>query len=451
MCQDVLLQVLFASGEELSKRAQNFTSYMSLTRMLLTVMLADVPELMSLREALVTRARRRGLAAGMAGSVMGGPAVGAAWLQLSEEVLDSLADEPVSREPEAGTVARHRGVERVYDGKGRWWSLAELDAVLAAQRQQVAAVDPVLDKVSEVDEMVSRLKAAQVLDAHASTAMGHTLTTSVDDVFRDLLSELLAENRRWLRKAATDRRLAFGLANFTEDDDRSTTDIGARLTGIHKLADERLRPAFTDPEAYTAGMRRLAAAEIGKAELSEILNLVGLTALAIFCAPLALAVGVVQAAEGLSTAFEHRDLQRAMLDADEILSKAQVEAEMWVAVINAALTVLPELPAVARGAGTATRALAKGEATELAVAATRQAMRDVVKRLAELSVEHFTITFGKELTKAYLINLALSKAMNRIAEAVAHQATVTGHASAADVLDVLERAIEGPSPTAGSR
>ena len=55
-CQDVLLQVLFASGHELSKRAENFASYMSLTRMLLTVMLADVPDLMTVARGADRRA-----------------------------------------------------------------------------------------------------------------------------------------------------------------------------------------------------------------------------------------------------------------------------------------------------------------------------------------------------------------------------------------------------------
>ena len=45
-----------------------------------------------------------------------------------------------------------------------------------------------------------------MLDAHASTATGHALTTAVDDIFRDLLTDLIKENDRWQRKAATDRK-----------------------------------------------------------------------------------------------------------------------------------------------------------------------------------------------------------------------------------------------------
>jgi hypothetical protein len=446
-CQDILLQVLFASSHELSSRAQSFSSYMPITRMLLTVMLSDTVELMDLRDAVMARERKAATVAIAAGAVLGGSTVGTTWLTLTESMLDSVTQEPVSREPAAGTVVLHRDGYRVYDGKGQWWSRAELNAVITAQRQQVSAVDPLLDKVSDIDDLVRELKEAQIRDANASSELGHQLTAHVDDVFRDLLSGLLKDNEHWLLKAATDRKLAFGLANFTRDDVRSASDIGAKLAGIHKLADERLRPAFSDQDAYVAGISRLAAEEIGKAELTEILSLVGLTVLAIFCPPLAFGVGLVQAAEGLMTAFEHRDLQRAMLNGDEILSKAQVEAEMWAAVINAALTVLPELPSLARGAGTATRVLA-GDASEAAAAATRQAMRNIAKHLAELSIEHFTTRFATELVKGYLINLALSKAMNRIAAAVARQVGETGEATVGDVLEVLASAIaESPEGT----
>ena len=67
---------------------------------------------------------------------------------------------------------------------------------------------------------------------------------------------------------------------------------------------------------------------------------------------------------------------------------------MWAAVIGMALAVLPEVPSAVRGARTLSRGVMKSEATEVAVAATRQAMREVVQQLAELSLEHFTARFA---------------------------------------------------------
>jgi hypothetical protein len=442
-CQDILLQTLFATHHALYDRIANFPRYMALTRTLLLVMLSDTADLMALRDTLADQENRAVLLGALVpGSTAGGAA---AWLTVTSTVVDAVTPEQVSREPAAGTTRATRGGWRVYDGRGRWWSRTELEALIAAQRQQATAVDALLDKVTEVDELVRKLKKAQERDAQMSTEAGHELTEAVDDAFRELIADLLKENEKRTRQAATDRTLAFGLANFGRSDD-VTNELGATLSGIHKLADEMLGTAFTDHDAYVAGVSRLAAEEIGKAEIWEIVNLVGITALAIVCPPAAFVVGAAQAIEGLSTAYEHRDLQRAMLNGDEILSKAQVEAELWSAWIGAALTVIPELPSVARGAGSATRSIVRGEASEAVAAATRQALRQVAKHLAELSVEHFIARFGRELVQAYLINLALSKAMNRIAAAVAEQVAVTGRpASAGDVLDVLGRTLGGGS------
>ena len=60
--------------------------------------------------------------------------------------------------------------------------------------------------------------------------------------------------------------------------------------------------------------------------------------------------------------------------------------------------------------------------------------------LAELTVERFVAAFALEVGKAYMINFALSKAMNRIAEAVVREATTDPSLSAADVLTVLSEA-----------
>src|SRR5262249_37257948 len=150
--------------EELSKRAMNFPAYMSVTRMLLVVMLSDTVELMSLRNALIERENRTYTLIGAAGNSLN-PRSAAAWKSLTDDLLETLgAGDPVSREAAAGTVARQKAGFRVYDGNGRWWSRRELDAVITAQRRQVAQVDSLVDKVSDVDDLVRELRQAQSTD-----------------------------------------------------------------------------------------------------------------------------------------------------------------------------------------------------------------------------------------------------------------------------------------------
>lgn len=435
-CQDVLLETLDSSRLAIEQRLGNFPAYMTVTRLLLLIMLSDTAELSDLREKLVARETSEQLP----GTLMAVNPAGAAWFVASSSLLDlvtaPLRDEQAA--PKAGDVAYRDGAYRVLDGKGRWWIRAELDAAIATGRQEAFAIDPMLEKVSDVPEVVHRLQQAQLSDSQASG--GGAL--AIDLEFLKLLNEVRDENVERTTQVRRDRDIAFGLATFQEAEITTSKDVGAKLSGIHQLADRRLRPLFPDEQVYVEAMRRLTATEIGRAELLEFFNLVGLTVLAIFCPPAAFLVGAVQAVEGLRVAFQHVGIQRAMLGGDEIISQAEAEAELWGAVIGAALTFLPEVPSVARTAVSGTRAFVKGETREAAVLAARQAMRRAVTHLGEMTAERFAKAFVRDMVTGYIINLALSAAIGRVTEAVARQVQLTGHAS---MLDVFGATISGPT------
>jgi len=438
-CQDVLLQVLISTGHEISRRMRNFPQYMTVTRLLLVILLSDTPKLSQLRDKLVEQeqAVQSMFTIGPAGPML------AAWTLAREDMLAaSSAGEPT----EAGTVARRNGTYRVLDEAGRWWSRAELDSVLSAERQQALSSDALLDKVADLPDLVGRMQAAQRRDQQAAAATGTTVTAEIDDEFRRLLTKVQQENARRTRQVADDRSIAFGLATFERQDFGPENDIGARLSGIHKLADERLRQAFTDQDAYREGLQQLAATEISRAEFIEFFSFVGITLIAVFCPPAAAVIGGAQALLHLDEVLEHRGIQQAMLGGDEIISKAQVEAELWGAVIGVALSFLPELPAAARGA----KAIVKGEATEAAAAAARQMFRQVSAHLAEMSIEHFGKAFVKKAATMYVLNLGLSAAIGRVTTAVEEEVTRTGHASIGDLSAVVDRAIHGATADGGA-
>jgi hypothetical protein len=125
---------------------------------------------------------------------------------------------------------------------------------------------------------------------------------------------------------------------------------------------------------------------------------------------------------------------------------------MWGAAIGAALTFLPEVPGVAKGAVGAGRSMVKGGAREAAIAAARAAMRRAAARIAELTVERFAIAFVRQVAESYIINLALSAAMERITAAVAREVQLGGQPGLADVPDIVARAIAArPTDEGGER
>ena len=103
---------------------------------------------------------------------------------------------------------------------------------------------------------------------------------------------MLADNKEYSRKAKQDRDVAFGLATFKEREGEA--EIAARMSGIYMVADEFLRPAFTDQDAYAAGVGRLADQEIARESAKRFFEFVGLAVLAVFFPEVAFVIGVVQ-------------------------------------------------------------------------------------------------------------------------------------------------------------
>jgi hypothetical protein len=441
-CQDRLLQVLIHSRKELDRRLSNLDAYVRLTRVLLLSLLADTPRLTELRQRLKTAQLTRVSTA----SLLGLPALGS-WHLASDDLLTDLEEHVAPIPTVLGTVRFRNGAYRVLDDTGRWWSAAELDLVLSKAREQALRVDPFLEKLSELPELVEKLRNAERQDEEAADVTGTRTYQALKAELQSQFYSVLRDNDEYTKKAAMDRSVAFGLATFKEREGEAT--IAARMSGIYQVADEFLRPAFTDQEAYIQGVGRLADEEIGRESAKRFFELIGMTLLAVFFPEVALVVGALQVAGSWEDYLEHRDLQHAMIGGDEILSKAQVEAEFWSATIGTALLILPEIPGAARGAGALIRgevaeagAVIRGEAAE--AAGLRRSMTRITAQLAEASLAHFATEFVKELTKMYLINLALSRAMGAIAQAVEEQARRTGEVSLLDLPDVVARAIAGP-------
>jgi hypothetical protein len=429
-CQDILLDALESSHLQIQKRLDNFHAYMTVTRSLILLMLVNDAELNDLRSIL-----QKASPAWARPSVPGGGVDKiAAWFASTGGVVSAMADarNQADRPPQRGRVRYTADGPQVQDSTGRWWSRDDLESVITAGRQEAYAVDPMLEKVADLPDVVERLRVAGA--------------DGIDDEFMALLKDLKDQNESKTDDAKGDVGIAFGLAKFQESEITSTSEIGAKLSGIHAQAATALRPLFTgDAEhAYVAGMRFLVDSELGKESLFGFLNIVGLTMLAIFCPPAAFAIGAAEAVDSLMTAYEHRGIQRALLGGDAIITKAQAEAEMWGAAIGAALVFVPEVPGIMRGLGEGAGALARSEAREAGVVAGQQIAKRAATHLAELAAKDLLTVFAEECLKAYVLNLAINAAVGRFTDAVAREVSISGHASIGDLSDLIGRAISGP-------
>lgn len=429
VCQDQLLLVLESSQREILRRLDNLDGYLAMTRSLVLLLLVDDVELEQLRGILLLH-RPFSTSDLLA---IGNPTE--AWRTSTRAVTALMRPVEVhqSDPPVRGQVRQSANGLQVQDSTGRWWTLPELESFLSMGRQQAFSIDPVLEKLSDLDEFVSELRVAG--------------PAGVDAVMHGLLKDLLHINESKTQKARIDVEVAFGLAKFRGTDIMSDDSIGAELSGIHAIADEALRPLFPGPLAdiYVTAMRALVEDELNSEAFWEFFNLVGLTALAIICPVAAFAVAAVQAGVAIHEALDHRDLQRAMLNGDQILSKAQVEAELWGAAIGAALVCIPEIPGLAWAGAGVVRTVAKHEAAEVAAIAGRALVKRAVPHLAEVALDQLAVRFVKDCATGYVFNLVLQQAMERFTAAIAREVALTGHADLSDISRFVDESISGPT------
>ena len=414
-CQDALLERLEKSAADIANRLAT-TDWLPATRVLLTSLLADLPEL----TALLAKLRRAKEIHDS--TVRFGPEPAENYHSVDGvEVVRT----PVFPDRRVPLRDPFRTSYRIKDARGAWRTLDEVDATVKNLLSTAQLTDPFLEKLAKIQDVVSQLRTAEELDRVAPGA-GRLVTDAVDRVLFAVLREIQVLNRDKTREAREDRMVAYGLATFQPS---AGDDVHAELSGIHRLADKRLGELFSDDQTrhslfgdkqiYEEGLQALAGHENAKARFREFFELAGLTLLAVFFPEAAFVFGLFQAAEGIHTAHEHAGLQRSLLGGDEILSRAQVEAELAGAWLQGFLAIAPELPAVVRDAIAGARALARREFTAVTADALRAKLLEIVAHLAELTAKQFAASFLSQLTAGYVLNLALSEVVGEFASAVA--------------------------------
>ncbi|MFC0430572.1 hypothetical protein [Kutzneria buriramensis] len=432
-CQDVLLAKMESSAAEIQRRITEQAQYMEVTRATLLILLSDLGELTDLRDRINARASANRPAAYVVGLAQG-------WDRAASDLVARL-DPTIEFDAGDGVVFR-AGAYRIQDRHGVWWSRADLDAAIEAMRAEAFEIDPLLARLTDIPDVVRRLRAAQQLDSVGLTGLATATNAAIDREFLGLLDEIRAENAKRTPQVRRDREIAFGLATFH---DTAGKGAAAELSGIYAKADELLRPMFADTQIYLDGLNALARHEIGKANLLEFVNLAGLPLLGVFFPVTAFLIGAAQAVSNLRTAYQHRGIQESLLGGDDIISRAQVEAELWGAWIGAVLAFLPELPKGGRAIGS----LFRGELR----AGLRAGIQELVTRLGEATVQRLVLAYVRDATKGWLVNLALSAAIGRFTAAVAAQVEKGGDVSVLALPQLIDDALsqaarENPRPDA---
>jgi len=430
-CRVILMQLLRSSAQHIQARLDLIEPYAEQFEAVVVPRLARLEDLLELRDQLQTYERLRtthevlGYAVTQtvttvtAAALPGFPP--SPWADAAREMVEVVMEMEAraDADPNAGSgphqdrgrIIEAGGVARIADGRGRYRSLDQLEEAILFNRGMLESVDPLIKQLIELDEVMERFRDSNV---------------GVKEELERVLNEMKASNEEMQGNVAPDALYAFRASAIREDIQHRTVPYSRyALGGVHLLAHQQIGEFFRDDEAYGQGLNYLFGVELGRQGLLVFGEVVGLIALALVCPPLAVAVGVGTAVYHVSEAHEKERLYEALMDPELVITRAEIEAELFGAYLGLALSVLP-------GAG---KALGKG-----ATAAVRQGVRQTARqglgrlgRVARLGPrgaaaagarsvrQHLTRAVVEQMKRDILVELAKEVATDRVFDALLQQ------------------------------
>jgi hypothetical protein len=403
-CQAVLLQLLLGSKQGIDARIANFTKYAPIFERLMVSQLSDYAELQGLRQRLQLHAATK--LSGMPTQVVGGELAtaaaptdpAAAWRGAARGLSGVFATtgQALTTMGEAGQIVEQGGLTRIRDSHGVLWSESDIEQALVMQRGTAEGIDPLVKQISDVPDVLIRFKRDR---------------SAIRDELWRVLHEMQSNNTEMIGKARDSAWWAFRASRISDNIPAATVP-GSRyaLQGIHLQVHLQIGAFFGGDVFYALGIDALFNAELGRQELSSFgLNL-GIVLLCVLCPPAGFLVGVAVAVGEVVHVRERARLYGSMLDPELVLTKAEVEVELFAAYLGLALSLLPEV-------GTAAGAVAHGGKVALRAglrAGVRSAGRYVARRVARQVVE----AAARDLLQAFITEILVNEVMSRVIEKV---------------------------------
>jgi hypothetical protein len=411
-CRIVLMQLLRTSQDAIMARLNNFNTYAPLFEQLVRYQLANVAELLTLRAHLQSFQRLESVNAAAATA---GQVTGDMWMAATKDVTDAMIGRelaPQATTGPTGQIVKQGGVAYIRDSSGQLWSMYDIESAMATQRGTAESIDPLVKQLTDIPDIVQQLRA----DPRA-----------LRRELRRLLWEMARNNNEMQQHVSDDVMYAFRAGRISEDlDQRTIEGTSYALQGIHLLAHEQIREFFRGDSFYAKGIDDLFSAELGRHELIEFFTFTGLVLLSVICPPAAFVAGVAVATYELDQAYERKRLYGALIDPEAVITRAEVEAELWAAWAGFVLSFIPELPAALRAGKYGVRAVAKAGVEGGARIVGRYVVRRITTQIVEALARDLAVAFAREVVTAYVLQKVMQAAMEPILEQIQREALVTG-------------------------
>jgi hypothetical protein len=317
-----------------------------------------------------------------------------------------------------GEVVRTDDGLRIRDDTGRLVGIEELEQRIILLRGSVEEIEPLVKHFDSLPSAVKRMRDGGL--------------DGVTSELRDLLNRMAKHNREITREADADPHYGFTRSAIHEDISHATvTGSKYALGDIHRLAHQEIGEFFRGSGFYPLGINAVFDNELGRRALSGALLFVGLVLISVVCPVAGIVLGGAVALEGLEKAYDKAHVYDALVNPEQVLSKAEVELELFAAWFGAVLAFLPvagklvgalaKLGARAAAGRAATGQLARAAAGEGALAAEAGAVGAAEARaLIGAAEKDFFEHFVTELVKADVINRVIEAGLTPVLQQLQH-------------------------------
>ncbi len=424
-CRVLMLQLLRSSRKAIDDRIRMMDVYAPMFEKMVLYRLAGLDELLRLHNELNKASRSFG-AALVEESID-------TWRGAAKVVEETLGfregPNTGGYDPaRAGEIIRRNGeVVGIRDARGVIWSMHDLESGIAIQRGVAEDIDPLVKQL-DVEGMMPRFLADP---------------SSIRTELERLLTEMQTSNEQTTTSVTGSWEYAFQASAISQSFPHATIPGGKyALRGIHLQVHEQIGEFFRGDHAYPSGVNRLFAREEGRQTMLTLLEFTGTVFLAIVCPPAAVVVGLGAAAYHYSAALEKEQIFESLLDPELVLSRAEVEAELFAAQLGLALSFIPEVGTIVRSGVVVGRSVARHGVRQGARVAARfgraQVSRTLRKALEQPLAEAFAREMATEVVMDQVMNTVLEPIMQQIEREIAVTGSVGGSPGAQRLLARLD-------------
>jgi hypothetical protein len=447
-CRILLLQLLRVSKAAIQKRLDNFKANAPLFEQLVITQLADVDELIQLRDWLktfpqVTQVQDQDIVT----KVTGGSAIAPEmeWLDATRLVTDAIATKPNNPQSDRSTgnpgeIVTKGGVSRIRDRHNRLWTLVDLESTIATRRGLAEDIDPIVKHMTDIPEVMERFRMAEQFGFRSE---------AIQMELANILNKMKADNEEITSKVTDDWRYAFKASRIQESlPAASIPGTEFALQGIHLQAHEQIGEFFQGSSYYSAGINSLFNARLGQEFLSSFFEFTGLVLLAIICP----VVGIGLAAYQYNLALEKETLYDALIDPESLINHAEVEAELFAAKLGLALAFIPEVGSILKVGSYGIKAVSKAGLAGGSRLVGRYVARRVTTEMLEALSRNLAIAFAKEAVTNLVMDEIMQVVMEPIIQSIEREASITGSVGGSQGAEMVrqmlaaeQQAIESPS------